>query len=42
VAAFRHRGFTLTGAGEPERIASVEASPALFRVLGVPPAVGRR
>jgi putative ABC transport system permease protein len=41
VAAFRHRGFTLTGAGEPERIASVEASPALFRVLGVPPAVGR-
>jgi putative ABC transport system permease protein len=41
VGAFRHRGFTLTGAGEPERIASVEASPALFRVLGVPPVVGR-
>lgn len=41
IAAFRHRGFTLTGAGEPERIASVEASPALFRVLGVPPVVGR-
>jgi putative ABC transport system permease protein len=41
LGAFRHRGFTLTGAGEPERIASVEASPALFRVLGVPPVVGR-
>ena len=41
IGAFRHRGFTLTGAGEPERIASVEASPALFRVLGVPPVVGR-
>jgi putative ABC transport system permease protein len=39
--AFRHRGFTLTGAGEPERVASVEASPALFRVLGVTPLVGR-
>jgi putative ABC transport system permease protein len=41
VGAFRHRGFTLTGAGEPERIASVEASPALFRVLGVAPVAGR-
>ncbi len=41
VGAFRQRGFTLTGTGEPEHIASVEASPALFRVLGVQPVVGR-
>ena len=41
IGAFRYRGFTLTGAGEPEHIASVEASPALFRVLGVPPLLGR-
>ncbi len=41
VGAFRHRGFTLTGTGEPERIASLEASPALFRVLGVAPVAGR-
>jgi len=41
IGAFRYRGFTLTGAGEPERIASVETSPALFRVLGVSPVLGR-
>ena len=41
VGAFRQRGFTLTGTGEPEHIASVETSPALFRVLGVQPVVGR-
>jgi putative ABC transport system permease protein len=41
LGAFRYRGFTLQTAGESEHIASVEASPALFRVLGVPPLVGR-
>ena len=41
LGAFRYRGFTLTGSGDAEHIASVEASPALFTVLGVPPLVGR-
>ena len=40
IGIFRHRGFTLTGDGQAERISSVEASPALFRLLGVPPIVG--
>ena len=41
IGAFRYKGFTLTGAAEAEHIASVEASPALFRVLGVTPLLGR-
>jgi putative ABC transport system permease protein len=41
LGAFRYRGFTLTGEGDAEHVASVEASPALFRVLGVAPVVGR-
>src|SRR6185503_16020500 len=41
LGAFRHRGFTLRIDGESEHIASVEASPAIFRVLGVSPIVGR-
>jgi putative ABC transport system permease protein len=41
LGAFRYRGFTLRTGGESEHIASVEASPALFRVLGVSPIVGR-
>ena len=41
LGAFRYRGFTLRADGESEHIASVEASPALFRVLGVPPLAGR-
>ena len=41
LGAFRSRGFTLRIGGESEHIASVEASPALFRVLGVSPIVGR-
>ena len=41
LGAFRYRGFTLTGSGDAEHVASVEASPALFRVLGVAPIVGR-
>jgi putative ABC transport system permease protein len=41
IGIFRHRGFTLTSEGEAERVMSVEASPALFELLGVPPIVGR-
>ena len=41
LGAFRNRGFTLRTDGESEHIASVEASPALFRVLRVSPVLGR-
>ena len=41
LGAFRYRGFTLTGNGDAEHVASVEASPALFRTLAVSPLVGR-
>ena len=45
IGAYRYRGFTLTGtgadSGAPERISSVDVSPALFTVLGVPAAAGR-
>jgi len=35
------RDFTVTGGGEPERIAGAWVSPGLFRTLGVSPLVGR-
>ena len=41
IGIFRYRGFTLTGDGEAERVSSVDVSPALFRLLGVPALVGR-
>ncbi len=44
IGAYRYRGFTLTGAGvdgTAVRISSVDVSPALFEVLGVPPVKGR-
>ncbi len=41
VAAFRGSIVTMTGAGEPERIASSIASANLFDTLGVQPALGR-
>ena len=41
IGAYRYKGFTLTGGSEAEHIASVEATPALFRVLGVTPQAGR-
>jgi putative ABC transport system permease protein len=41
MAAYRYRGYTLTLDGVPRRVASVEASPALFDLLGVRPALGR-
>jgi putative ABC transport system permease protein len=41
MAAYRYRGYTLTLDGVPQRIASLEASPALFDLLGVAPLFGR-
>ena len=45
IGAYRYRGFTLTGTGADsaaaERIVSVDVSPALFTVLGVPAIKGR-
>ena len=38
---YRYRGYTLTGAGEPERLVTVDVSPVLFRVLAVTPQLGR-
>ena len=41
IGIFRYRGYTLTGTGEPERLITVDVSPVLFRVLNVPPLLGR-
>ena len=41
IGIYRYRGFTLARDGEVERVSSVDVSPALFRLLGVPPALGR-
>lgn len=45
IGAYRYRGFTVSGdataSGSPERISSVDVSPALFTVLGVPTVLGR-
>ncbi|HKJ01994.1 MAG TPA: ABC transporter permease [Longimicrobiales bacterium] len=41
MAAYRYRGYTLTLDGVPQRIASLETSPALFPLLGVDPMLGR-
>jgi putative ABC transport system permease protein len=45
IGAYRYRGYTLTGTGADtgaaERVASVDVSPALFALLGVPAAMGR-
>ena len=41
LGAFRYRGYTFMNGSEPERVASIELSPALFRVLGVNAALGR-
>ena len=41
VAAFRNREYELSGVDQPERVVAVRASAALFRTLGVEPAVGR-
>jgi putative ABC transport system permease protein len=41
IGLFRYRGYTLTGFGEAERLITVDTSPSLFRLLGVPPLIGR-
>ena len=41
LAAFTRSSYTLTGIGEPTRIAAMEVSPALFEMLGVTPLTGR-
>ena len=41
VAVYQYVGFTLTGDGDPVRVPSVRVSPAVFRVLGVDPLLGR-
>ena len=41
IGLYRYRGFTLTNEGEAERVSSVDVSPVLFELLGVPPLIGR-
>jgi predicted permease len=41
IAAFSRSDYTLTGSGEPIRVAGLAVSPVLFRLLGLPPAAGR-
>src|SRR5215212_1064578 len=41
MAAFSDQRLNLTGAGEPEEVAAQLATPSLFKVLGVEPALGR-
>jgi putative ABC transport system permease protein len=41
LAAITANNYTLTGAGEPEQLSGNRISPALTRVLGIPPIIGR-
>ncbi len=41
LAAFRSDNFTLTGAGEPERVPAEMVSASFFPLLGVKPVIGR-
>lgn len=41
LAAVDHRNFTLTGAGDPERVAGMRATANYFQTLGVPAFLGR-
>jgi hypothetical protein len=41
MSAFSDRSFALSGGGEPEEVSVQLATPELFRVLGVEPALGR-
>jgi predicted permease len=40
IAAWTPQTFTLTGAGDPERVRMTAASASLFRVLGIRPSIG--
>jgi predicted permease len=41
LAAYGDRAYSVTGLGDAERVRGVAVSPALFAVLGLPPAAGR-
>jgi putative ABC transport system permease protein len=41
LGAWSPRGFTLSGAEAPERVAGVMASASFFNVIGAPPVIGR-
>ena len=41
IAGYRQRSFTLTGEGDPVRLRGIAASPDLFSLLRVTPALGR-
>jgi putative ABC transport system permease protein len=41
LAGYRSAAFTLTGRGEPVRVRGAAVSPAMFRLLGATPALGR-
>lgn len=41
LAAIGSNNYTLTGSGEPEQLSGNRISPALTRVLGIPPVAGR-
>jgi putative ABC transport system permease protein len=41
LAAFTDTAFTLTGAGEPERVNGAQTTASFFQVMGVPPLLGR-
>jgi predicted permease len=41
LGAFSRTAYTLTGSGEPSRIAAMQVSPALFDLLGATPRAGR-
>lgn len=41
MAAFTTHGMTLTGRDQAETVEAVQATPGLFELLGVPPALGR-
>lgn len=41
LAGFRRGNYTLTGAGEPELLASAQVTASFFSVIGLPPRLGR-
>ena len=41
IAAFNRTAYTITGAGDPARVAAASVSPVLFEMLGATPVAGR-